>query len=96
MSGLQPGIFAHTLVDAHIYSKKPDGSQEEYDHIPGLLQQTTRETRKLPKLIIDPTIRDLKDIEGLMDPRLTTEEVMSHFVLEGYEPHPAISFKVAV
>jgi drug/metabolite transporter (DMT)-like permease len=47
-------------------------------------------------LTIGETIRDLKDVEALMDPKLTTDEVMSHFVLDGYDPHPAINFKVAV
>lgn len=96
MSGLKPGIFGHTLIDAHIYTSKPNGNKAEYDHIPRLIDQCTREPRPLPKLIIDPTIRDLKDIEDLMDPKLTTDEVMKHFVLEDYNPHPAISFKVAV
>ena len=35
-SGIRPGIFAHTLVDAHIYTAKPDGTMAEYDHVPGL------------------------------------------------------------
>src|SRR5262249_36686357 len=93
-SGIPAGIFAHTLVDAHIYTKKPDGSMAEYDHVPGLLKQLEREPRKLPTLAIDPSIRSLDDIK----PRLQapTEEVMRHFVLTGYDPHPPISFKVAV
>lgn len=95
-SGIEPGIFGHTLVDAHVYTSKPDGSMAEYDHIPGLKEQIEREPKSLPKLVIDPTIRDLKDVEALMDPKLTTDEVMGHFVLEGYDPYPAIPFKVAV
>jgi thymidylate synthase len=95
-SGIEPGIFGHTLVDAHVYTMKPDGSKAEFDHIPGLMQQIAREPKPLPRLVIDPTLRDLQDIEALMDPKLTTDEVMSHFVLEGYDPYPAISFKVAV
>lgn len=95
-TGIEAGIFGHTLVDAHVYTAKPDGSKAEYDHIPGLLEQAKRAPRPLPKLVLDPTLRDLKDLEGLMDPKLTTDEVMSHFVLEGYDPHPAINFKVAV
>lgn len=95
-SGIEPGIFAHTLVDAHIYTAKDDGSMAEFDHMPGLNEQLGRVPRKLPKLIIDPSLRDLKDIEALMDPKLTTDEVMKHFILEGYEPYPAINFKVAV
>ncbi len=95
-SGIVPGIFAHSLVDAHIYTGKPDGSMAEYDHVPGLREQLTRQPGKLPRLIIDPSIRDLKDVEALMDPKVTTEEIMSKFVLEGYLPAPFIPFKVAV
>ena len=31
-----------------------------------------------------------------MGPNVSTDEVMRHFVLEGYQPHEAINFKVAV
>lgn len=93
-TGIRAGIFAHTLVDAHVYTKKPDGSMAEYDHVPGLELQLTREPRKLPKLVIDPSIKDLSDIKPLLE--ADTATVMKHFVLEGYDPHPAISFKVAV
>jgi len=96
LSGIKPGIFAHSIVDAHIYTKKPDGSMAEYDHIPGLEEQIKREPRALPKLIIDPAIKELSDIEALMRPEVTTDEVMRHFKLEGYNPHPAVPFKVAV
>lgn len=95
-SGIEPGIFGHTLVDAHIYTAKPDGSKAEFDHVPGLKEQIAREPKKLPRLIISDQIKDLSDIEKLMAPEVTTEEVMKHFVLEGYETHPAINFKVAV
>jgi thymidylate synthase len=93
-SRIRPGIFAHTLVDAHVYTKKPDGSMAEYDHVPGLRKQLEREPRHLPRLAIDPAIRSLADIRPLLE--ANTETVMKHFVLTGYEPHPAISFKVAV
>jgi thymidylate synthase len=96
LTGLEVGQFSHTLVDAHIYTSKPDGSKGEYDHVPGLLQQIKREPRPLPKLTISPTIKSLEDIEALMDPSVSTETILSKFVLEGYEPHPAVSFKVAV
>jgi len=39
---LKPGIFAHTIVDAHIYE----------NHISGLKEQLKREPRKLPELKI--------------------------------------------
>jgi len=93
---IEPGIFAHTLVDAHIYTKKPDGSMAEYDHIPGLQEQIERAPRPLPRLVIHPSIRDLADIETLIRADMPTEELVDMFRLEGYDPHPPISFKVAV
>ncbi len=93
-SGIRPGIFAHTLVDAHIYTAKPDGAMAEYDHVPGLQQQLEREPRKLPRLTIDPSVKALDDIPPLLE--LDTASVLSKFKLEGYAPHPPISFKVAV
>lgn len=91
---LRPGIFAHTLVDAHVYTKKADGSMEEYDHVPGLQEQLTRELRPLPSLEIDPSIRCLEDLGALLE--ADTEEVLRHFPLRGYHPHPSLRFKVAV
>jgi thymidylate synthase len=93
-SGIRAGIFAHTLIDAHVYTAKPDGSMAEYDHVPGLKKQLEREPRQLPRLTIDPEIRSLDDLAPLLS--ASTETVMSKFVLQGYQPHPAISFKVAV
>ena len=95
-TGIEPGIFAHSLVDAHIYTSKPDGSMAEFDHVPGLREQLTRTPRPLPKLVISDTIKTIADIEALMAPEVTTEQIMSLFVLEGYDPHPAIPFRVAV
>lgn len=93
-TGIRPGVFAHTLVDAHIYTAKADGSMAEYDHVPGLKEQLSRSPRPLPRLRIDPAIQSVDDLAPLME--LETEALMSHFVLEGYNPHPAIRFKVAV
>jgi thymidylate synthase len=94
MSGIRAGIFAHTLVDAHVYTAKPDGSMAEYDHVPGLRTQLERTPRALPKLTIDSAIRELSDIKPLLE--ADTATVMKHFTLTGYEPYPAIGFKVAV
>jgi thymidylate synthase len=91
-SGTQPGIFAHTLIDAHIYTKKTDGSQAEFDHIPGLRTQLTRTPRKLPRLVIDPSIKSLDDITPLLE--ASTEELLQKFRLEGYDPYEALNFKV--
>ncbi len=93
-SGICPGLFAHTLIDAHIYTAKADGSMAEYDHVPGLREQLKRAPRPLPRLAISPDLRSLDDVEALLSE--DTETLLSHFRLEGYDPHPAISFKVAV
>jgi thymidylate synthase len=95
-TGIVPGTFSHTLVDAHAYTAKPDGSAADHDHVPGLREQIARDPRPLPRIRIDERIRDLADVERLMGDDVSTEEVMRHFVLEGYDPHPAIPFKVAV
>jgi thymidylate synthase len=94
MSGIPAGIFAHTLVDAHVYTSKPDGSMSEYDHVPGLRVQLERAPRKLPRIVIDPRIKSLSDLKPLLE--ASTEEILAAFKLEGYDPHPAIPFKVAV
>ncbi len=96
MSGIPVGIFSHTLVDAHIYTRKPDGiAMAEYDHIPGLKEQLKRQPRDLPKLIIADWIQELDDIDNLIK-NGSTEAVLDAFKLVGYDPHPTIKFKVAV
>ena len=94
LSGIEVGTFGHTLVDAHIYTKKADGSMNEYDHIPGLIDQTKRKIGTLPELIIDPSIQTLDDVMNLLDK--DTETIMSKFELKNYNPEPFIPFKVAV
>lgn len=50
-TGLKPGTFAHTIVDAHIYE----------NHIDGLKKQLTRDPRELPTLeIADKPIDELE------------------------------------
>jgi thymidylate synthase len=93
-AGIRAGVFAHTLIDAHIYTCKPDGSMSEYDHVPGLKAQLKREPRPLPRLLIDRSLVSLDWIAKLLE--ADTEFVMRHFVLDGYDPHPPIPFKVAV
>jgi thymidylate synthase len=93
-SGIPAGIFAHTLVDAHVYTSKADGTMTEYDHIPGLMRQLERKPRPLPRLAIDPAIQSIDDLRPLLE--ADTETVMKHFILTGYDPYPAIAFKVAV
>ncbi len=94
-AGMRPGRFGVTLVDGHIYTANADGSNAEYDHAPGLRKQLLRSPRPLPRLLLSETVR-----EGL-DSALSvlggcTEEILSHFRIEGYDPHPGIRFRVAV
>ncbi len=93
-TGMQVGELGHTLIDAHIYTSKADGSMADYDHIPGLKKQLLREPRALPSLSISEHINNIDDIHSLLE--LDTAEIMQHFVLDGYNPHPKLNFKVAV
>ena len=81
-AGLKPGLFSHSIVDAHVYTSKPDGSMAEYDHVPGLLQQLERKPLALPTLrIADKPLDELR---------------FEDFELRDYVSHDAIKFKVAV
>jgi thymidylate synthase len=93
-TGIRAGLFGHTMIDAHVYTAKADGSMAELDHVPGLRKQLERTPRPLPTLSIDPSLRSLEDLRPLLD--ADTDTVMKHFALRGYDPHPAIPFKVAV
>ncbi len=79
---LAVGQFAHTIVDAHIYVAQSDTAMAEYDHLAGLREQLTRSPRPLPQLEIARKPFD----------QLTFDD----FKIIGYDPHPAIQFKVAV
>ncbi len=94
LTGIRPGIFAHTLIDAHIYTAKQDRSDAEYDHVPGLQEQLSRTPGTLPSLAIDPSIRSLDDISDLLAE--DTETILDTFRLDDYDPHPPIHFRVAV
>ena len=71
---LQPGEFVHTLGDAHLYR----------NHVEQARLQLTRTPRPLPKLRLDPEVRDLFAFRY--------EDIK----LEGYDPHPHIPAEVAV
>ena len=71
---LEPGEFIHTFGDAHIYN----------NHFEQLELQLSREPKPLPKMILNP---DIKDIFAFN---------FEDFTLEGYDPHPAIKGSVAV
>jgi thymidylate synthase len=61
--GLEPGEFAHTIVDAHIY----------VNHVDGLKEQLKREPRELPQL----TIAD-KPVDELTYEDFTLENYNPH------------------
>ncbi|MGL5683182.1 MAG: thymidylate synthase [Marinifilaceae bacterium] len=71
---LELGDFVHTLGDAHIYT----------NHIEQVKLQLTREPYKLPRMVINP---EVKDIFGFK---------FEDFTLEGYESHPHIKGEVAI
>ncbi len=72
--GLGVGEFVHTLGDAHLYS----------NHVEQAREQLSREPRPLPRLRLNPAVRDLL--------AFTYDDI----AIEGYEPHPAIRAPVAV
>ncbi len=94
LSGLKPGLFGHSLVDAHVYTAKADGAMGDFDHVPGLREQLRREPRPLPRMTIAPHVQSLGDIEELL--KADTSTLLDVFRLDDYNPHPAIPFKVAV
>lgn len=72
--GLRPGEFIHTLGDAHIY----------LNHLEQVNTQLQRTPRKLPRIIINPEVKDIFDFK------------YSDFKLEDYDPYPAIKGQVSV
>lgn len=72
--GLKLGDFVHTLGDAHLY----------LNHLDQAHLQLSREPRNLPKMIINPDVKDVFSFK------------FDDFVLEGYDPHDAIKAQVAV
>lgn len=79
---LEPGYFAHTIVDAHIYVAQKGSVNERLDHLEGLKLQLTREPLPLPILKIPK-----KPIDQLK---------FDDFELTGYQHHDKIRFGVAV
>jgi thymidylate synthase len=71
---LRPGEFVHTFGDTHLY----------LNHLEQTREQLSRQPRALPRIILNPEIRNLFDFR------------YEDFNLVGYEPHPAIKAPVAV
>jgi thymidylate synthase len=71
---LQPGEFVHTFGDAHIY----------LDHLDQVHEQLSRDPRALPKMNINPAIKDIFAFR------------FEDFELTEYNPHPHIAARVSV
>ncbi len=74
VTGLQPGEFVHTLGDAHIY----------LNHVEQVKQQLGREPRQLPKLKVNPDVKNIFDFK------------FEDFELIEYDPHPHIKGAISV
>ena len=72
--GLQPGEFVHTFGDLHLYT----------NHMDQVHKQLGRDFRLLPRLWLDPTI---KDIDAFRE---------EHIRIDDYDPHPGIKAPIAV
>ncbi|HBG69603.1 MAG: thymidylate synthase [Bacteroidetes bacterium GWF2_43_63] len=71
---LQAGDFVHTFGDAHLY----------LNHIEQAQLQLSRDCRPLPKLEINPEVKNIFDFK------------FEDFSITGYDPHPHIKAVVAV
>ena len=71
---LKTGEFIHTFGDLHLYS----------NHIEQAKLQLDRKPRTLPKMIINPAIKDIYTF------------CYEDFKLENYDPHPSIKAPIAV
>ncbi len=74
VTGYVPGEFIHTFGDAHLY----------LNHLDQADIQLQREPRPLPRMTLNPDIRNLFDF------------VYEDFELEDYDPHPHIKAAVSV
>ena len=74
VTGYEPGDFIHTFGDAHIYN----------NHFEQINLQLSREPKPLPKLVLNPNIKNIFDF--------TFDDIS----IEGYESHPSIKGQVAV
>lgn len=74
VTGYEPGEFIHSFGDAHLY----------LNHLEQAKEQLARAPRALPKMRINPDVKDLFAFR------------FEDFELAGYDPHPHIKARVAV
>jgi len=74
VTNLMPGDFIHTMGDAHLYS----------NHIEQTKTQLQRELLPLPKMILNPAVKNIFDFK------------FSDFTLVDYQAHPHIKAPVAI
>jgi thymidylate synthase len=79
ITGHKPGKAFHKIVNAHIYEDQLELMRDV---------QLKREPFPSPKLIINPDIKTLEDLE--------TWVTIDDFSVEGYEHHEAIAYPFSV
>ena len=79
ITGHQPALAFHKMVNVHIYENQLDIFKEK---------QLNNEPYPLPKLIINPDIKTLEDVE--------TWVTVDDFKVEGYQSHPTIKYPFSV
>ena len=74
VTGLVAGDFVHTFGDVHLYN----------NHIEQAKLQLQRDTKSLPKMILNPNVKDIFDFK------------YEDFELVDYSPHPHIKAAVSI
>jgi thymidylate synthase len=74
VTGLKPGEFVHTLSDTHIY----------LNHFEQVKSQLTREPRSLPRVTLNPEVKDIFQFS------------FTDFKLHDYKPWPSIQADVGI